>query len=309
VRRRHRRGSGRGLPRRVLLVGAVGALSSLLGSGAYTTGSVERDGAADVVADANGPIGVEVFGVTLELFGNDREPLVTVTNGVDQSVDLTVSLGDGGDGTLYFDGQSGNSVTATGVGSGDAVTVEVRPSVIGTLPFTVSAVAPGIEATLDRSTTVGFSFFGTGAATPTLGAGGLADSGVTAAGRPPAPSASLDPEEDDGNGRRGDDTGDGVFVRGLGYDPDDRAFRVGLVEATSDVGLRRVVYGVLDRSTRTVLARRSDPVGDTTYRETAVTVRSDGPVETATVDTLTVLAVDRRGRLLEGTLSVDLDRE
>lgn len=86
---------------------------------------------------------------------NSRELLVEVTNNLEDDIDVTVSLDDGTQGTLYGpNGDSGNtiafSLVAATADSTDSAAVDIEANVDGTvIPFTVAAVTPNSSASVE----------------------------------------------------------------------------------------------------------------------------------------------------------------
>lgn len=136
---------------------AVGALLVVSGSVdpavSFTAASLDRSHSMDVVGDPSGLIALDV---AASVSAGQQSRLVDVTNHYGGgSVEATVTLQDGGDGTLHADGDSGDSVTVV-VASGGTETVEIdvqgNP---GTIVFDVTASSPwlGFSAP-DRQTDV-----------------------------------------------------------------------------------------------------------------------------------------------------------
>lgn len=130
----------------VLVLGALPAAS-------FSTGTLDRGHAVDVVDDQDGALGLVVAASVRK---NEVSRLVDVTNHFPNPVTVTVSLPNG-DGTLYFGTDSGTTVSDTlGSGATGTVEVDVDNSVANgyILSFTVTASGPGTTVTADRSTTV-----------------------------------------------------------------------------------------------------------------------------------------------------------
>lgn len=126
----------------------------LLPTGAFSLVDASRIGSIGVAGDSNADLGLDVFTCVER---NTVDPLVTVTNNLEESVDVTVSLVDGSVGTLFVGGQSGTSVTFTlGVGSSD--TVDIEASAGGPYPrsfdFTIDAVGADTSVSTTRSSQV-----------------------------------------------------------------------------------------------------------------------------------------------------------
>lgn len=158
-RRRSRRRGGGG-SRTWWIVGltllvAIGGLGAGLdtGSVAFTSASSERGSSVDVVDDASGLFGLDVA-ASVEAGTTTR--LVTVTNRVGQTVDLTVTL-DGATGTLS------NSQGQLQAGDSQDVLIDVPcGSGTDTVAVTISASADSrFSGSATRSTSVDASSCGT----------------------------------------------------------------------------------------------------------------------------------------------------
>lgn len=157
-RRNRRRGSHGGalLSRRLALVilAAFFLLGVLLPTGAFSLVDASRIGSIGVSGDSNAELGMNVFTC---IGSNSVDPLVTITNNLEESVDVTVSLVDTGEGTLLVGGQSGDSVTFS-LGVGASETVEMDAASGGPFPrpfeFTIEAVGSDTTVTATRSSQV-----------------------------------------------------------------------------------------------------------------------------------------------------------
>ncbi|GGL38335.1 hypothetical protein GCM10009037_22460 [Halarchaeum grantii] len=143
----------------VLSLALVGALAyGVAGSGAYTTGALDRGSSVPVASDANGLLALDVADAVT---ANETSRLVTVTNYLGQSTTVTVVLrGDAAsDADLVVDGATvGDSASVT-LAAGANRTVDV--AVDGTasdgssLAFDVEADGAGVTVSApNRSTTV-----------------------------------------------------------------------------------------------------------------------------------------------------------
>ncbi|PSP79540.1 hypothetical protein BRC81_04835 [Halobacteriales archaeon QS_1_68_20] len=125
----------------------------------FTTGDLRRGPTAEVVADADGALGIDKAAA---VHTGSTCRLVTVTNRFDQEIDVTVALRDDSThyGSLVVDGlEQGNSTTVT-LASGDSrqidVTVDDDDSYDGeTIYYHVTADGSSIDVTAtDRRTPI-----------------------------------------------------------------------------------------------------------------------------------------------------------
>lgn len=126
----------------------------LLPTGAFSLVDASRIGSIGVAGDSNADLGLGVFSCIEK---NTVDPLVTVTNNLEETVDVTVSLVDGGMGTLFASGQSGDSVTfSLGVGNSDTVDMEATAG--GPYPksfdFTIDAAGADTSVSATRSSQI-----------------------------------------------------------------------------------------------------------------------------------------------------------
>lgn len=157
-RRRRQRGNlGLSGPnRRAALIALVTALlvGLLLSTGAFSLVDASRIGSIGVANDGAAELGLSVFGCVEK---KTVDPLVTVSNNLEEQVDVTVSLVDGSVGTLYVGGQSGNSVTFS-LGVGNSETVDIEASAGGPYPksfdFTINAVGTDTSISATRSSQI-----------------------------------------------------------------------------------------------------------------------------------------------------------
>lgn len=134
-------GSGGGKRRQFLL--KLGGGAAIVAGGATTLGSSDAFDLLD--AERNSPIGVAsegkgVVGVVGQgpVKKNSREAMVEFTNNGPESVTITVTLDNSGDGTLYDnDGGSGSSVTFT-LATGNSQFVDIDADVTGTITYSVN---------------------------------------------------------------------------------------------------------------------------------------------------------------------------
>lgn len=136
-----------------LVVVAIGGT----GTGAFTTGSVDRGSSIAVATDENGVVALDV---NESVPVNSTARLLTVTNNLGLSVDVTVTLHDDvrDDADLVDGTPVGDSTTIT-LGAGEQRTIEVRVSenatAGSTLGFDVSATGDTVSVSApDRSTTL-----------------------------------------------------------------------------------------------------------------------------------------------------------
>lgn len=168
LRRKRRRGSNGGalLSHRLALVvlAAFFLLGILLPTGAFSLVDASRIGSVGVAGDSSAELGMDVSSC---VGSNSVDPLVTITDNLEESVDVTVSLVDTGEGTLLVGGQSGDSVTFP-LGVGASETVEMDAASGGPFPrpfeFTIEAVGSDTTVTATRSSQVDNNC---GSATPT----------------------------------------------------------------------------------------------------------------------------------------------
>lgn len=126
----------------------------LLPTGAFSLVDAARMGSIGVAGDSNAELGMSVFHCVER---NNVDPLLTVTNNLEESVDITVSLVDGSMGTLFVGGQSGTSVTFT-LGVGNSDTVDMEAATGGPYPktfdFTIDAVGTDTSVSATRSSQI-----------------------------------------------------------------------------------------------------------------------------------------------------------
>ncbi|WP_435102234.1 hypothetical protein [Halarchaeum sp. P4] len=143
----------------VVAVALVVALAyGAAGTGAFTTGMVDRGSSVPVASDANGLLALDVAS---SVTANTTSRLVTVTNNLGQQADVTVTLrGDArANATLVVDGTSvGDSASVT-VADGANRTIDVAVDADApdgsTVRFDVDADADGVTVSApDRTTTV-----------------------------------------------------------------------------------------------------------------------------------------------------------
>lgn len=123
-------------------------LPTVFNSAAFTSVDLSRSESIDVVADENGALTLDA--VTAVNVGN-QERLFTLTNRMNQSTSVTVSV-TSGSATLYTGTQSGSSVSFS-LSSGASRTVDVKAGGTGgdTIEYQISATGTGVTATVTRS--------------------------------------------------------------------------------------------------------------------------------------------------------------
>ena len=123
-------------------------LPTVFNSAAFTSVDLNRQESIDVVADENGALTLDA--VTAVSVGN-RERLFTLTNRMNQSTSVTVSVVSGS-GTLYTGTQSGSSVSFS-LSTGASRTVDIKAGGTGgdTIEYQISATGTGVTATVTRS--------------------------------------------------------------------------------------------------------------------------------------------------------------
>lgn len=157
-RRNRTRGSRGGalLSRRVALVvlATFFLLGILLPTGAFSLVDASRIGSVGVAGDSNAELGLSVYGCIEK---NTVNPLVAVSNNLEENVDVTVSLVDPSIGTLSINGQSGDTVTFN-IQVGGSKTVDIEASAGGPYPksfdFTIEALGTDTSVTATRSSQV-----------------------------------------------------------------------------------------------------------------------------------------------------------
>lgn len=127
----------------------------LLPTGAFSWADVPRNSVLAVASDSDAELGMVI---TDPVQNCERQALVEVTNDFTQVVDITVTLNDGGIGTLYDpNGDSGNSVTFT-LANGNSGIVELDADYTGSTPttfgFDVSAEGSTVSVTAPRTSTL-----------------------------------------------------------------------------------------------------------------------------------------------------------
>ncbi|QLC34833.1 hypothetical protein EFA46_011255 (plasmid) [Halarchaeum sp. CBA1220] len=143
----------------LLALALVGALAyGVAGSGAYTTGALDRGSSVPVASDANGLLALDVADAVT---ANETSRLVTATNHLGQSVTVTVALRPAAadDADLVVDGATvGDSASVTlaaGANQTVDVAVEGTASDGSSLAFDVDADGTGVTVSApNRSTTV-----------------------------------------------------------------------------------------------------------------------------------------------------------
>lgn len=161
--------SSRGLSRRSVLFtlgsGSIFAGGVLLSREylAFSSVTAPREVSVDVADDPNAIIGLNINSPVTK---NAREELVDIENNTEETIDVTVSLDDCSQGTLYDSDESGCSVTLS-IAPGAIKSVDIEATVAETLPFTISATSPDLSFEAPRETTAE-----PGTTGPTADAGG-----------------------------------------------------------------------------------------------------------------------------------------
>lgn len=157
--RRGRRSRSRGRKGRVYTsLLAVTVLVAILGiltigpTAAFSSGTLERGATAAVADDANGLVGLEVAG---SVTAGDRSRLVTVTNGLDRTVNAAVTL-------------------ETASGSLSNAQTTLAPGESATTSVTVGCESPPETVAFTVTTTSGSRFTGTATRSTTVDASGCA---------------------------------------------------------------------------------------------------------------------------------------
>lgn len=129
------------------------------GTGAYTTGRIDRTSNVDVTADSTGVYGIDTAAA---VHTNSTERLVTLTNRLGRDVSVTVSLRSGSTdaGDLVVDGENVGDEVTLSLTNGDSRRIDVRipdnETLVGrTVGFDARATATGLHATAaNRSVTI-----------------------------------------------------------------------------------------------------------------------------------------------------------
>lgn len=158
VRRRRKNRSKRGEERPWILLGILvvavlaGAATAFAPAGAFTSVAMDRPGEMDVSLDAGGALELTVADCMGDSGWNE---MVTVTNRLNTSADVTVALHDASKGDIK--GGSGGTHTVT-LAQGSTNTYEFKYSGSGPYPdtigFDVSAAGTGLTADATRSSAV-----------------------------------------------------------------------------------------------------------------------------------------------------------
>lgn len=155
-RRTRARVGGAASPRRVVpgVFVAFLLIGLLFPSGAYSLVEAARSGVVGVTGDQSAELGLTVYSCVDK---DNVDPLVDVTNNFEESLSVTVSLVDGGLGTLHADGQSGDSVTFA-LGIGATTTVYFETTTGGpwpkTLDFDINAGGSVTSVTAARTSQI-----------------------------------------------------------------------------------------------------------------------------------------------------------
>lgn len=129
------------------------AVAVSLPAASFSTGTLDRDASVDVVSDPDGVLGLEI---ATSVSKNQQDWLANVTNNFETTVTVTISLPNN-DGTLYFGGDSGTTVSASlGPGTMETAEIDVDNNLQSgdVVEFTITATGTGVEANADRTTTV-----------------------------------------------------------------------------------------------------------------------------------------------------------
>lgn len=154
-RRSRRRKSGAVSRRKVLTVigsgiTAIGATSLLTESSAFTSLTASRPTSISVAGDeSNALVGLNVSSPVKK---KNQEELVVIQNNTGETIDVTVSLDDCSQGTLFDLDGSGCSVNLT-IEPGISKSVDIEADVADTIPFTISATSSGFSFETTRETT------------------------------------------------------------------------------------------------------------------------------------------------------------
>lgn len=146
----------RSRPRGAALAVAVAVLlvvAGAHGTGAYTTGHVDRTSTVNVTSDGTAALGLDT---ATAVHTNRTERLVTVTNRLDRDVSVTVALRsssvDAAD--LVLDGANEGDRLTVSIGKGASQRIDVAvaddSSLVGqTVDFDTEATATGLHVTAD----------------------------------------------------------------------------------------------------------------------------------------------------------------
>jgi len=118
----------------------AGGGAALLPSGAFSLVNAGRNSPIGVASSGNAVVGIVGQGPVKK---NTREPMIQFTNNTTETVTITVTLDNGGDGTLYDnEGGSGSTVTFTLI-SGNSQFVDITASATGAVGYSVSVTSAG----------------------------------------------------------------------------------------------------------------------------------------------------------------------
>lgn len=121
---------------------------------AFTTGTVDRNSAVDVVSDPNAALAVDSAPA---VHTNTTDPLVNATNHLDRDATVTVELREHSvdHGDLVVDGTNEGDRVSLTLAQAESVTVQIDVpgdgSLVGaSVRFDVRASAPGLQVTSDN---------------------------------------------------------------------------------------------------------------------------------------------------------------
>lgn len=153
--RKRRRQSGNTNRRRFLLkfgllgAGAISAGKYVRSTGAFSSVTASRSVTAEVASADNAIIGIVGQGPVQK---NKQEAMVEFINNSPQDVEITVTLDNPGDGTLYSNqNTSGASSVTVSVSSGGVQTVDIVADISGSIPYDVN-VGGGTSSSLSLTT-------------------------------------------------------------------------------------------------------------------------------------------------------------
>lgn len=150
-RKRKTRRSG-GTPRSLVFLFLLGAgvvlLATVFNSAAFSLVDLDRSGSIDVVSDPDGALSLDPVS---EVNVGVQERLVTMTNRLNQSASVTVSIVSGS-GTLHTGVQSGTSVSFS-LSKAASRTVDIEAGGTGgdTIQYEIQASGTGANVTIPRS--------------------------------------------------------------------------------------------------------------------------------------------------------------
>ncbi|WP_049934044.1 hypothetical protein [Halarchaeum acidiphilum] len=140
-----------------MIVALVAVAAGGAGTGAFTTAALDRGSSIPIAGDENGVVGL---GVSRSVQSNATSRLVTVTNTLDTSTRVTVSLDENArdDADLVVNGATEGDTANVRLAAGKRRSFDVdvaANATRSTLGFDVTATGGGVSVSApDRSTTI-----------------------------------------------------------------------------------------------------------------------------------------------------------